>query len=234
MKTKNILFLTIIFVIMLLSIGFSNWRNEKRLIKVDEIIFESGMPKFLNHELINNILNSELDNVSKSQETINLKTLELLFESNPFIYNAELYYNPSGSMGIRIKEQVPELIIVSDTIFYINNEGDRIPVSDNYKPVLPSFLGDLNKNKVKELLQLVNNFKKDDFLKNQLNSIRYESNSYYIKLNSFDFEVEFGTLKNIEDKIQKLKVFSAYYNSMKTKLDYKKISLKYNKQIVAS
>ena len=52
MKTKNILFLTIIFIIMLLSIGFSNWRNEKRLIKVDEIIFESGMPKFLNHELI--------------------------------------------------------------------------------------------------------------------------------------------------------------------------------------
>ena len=137
-------------------------------------------------------------------------------------------------MGIRIKEQVPELIIVSDTIFYINNEGDRIPVSDNYKPVLPSFLGDLNKNKVKELLQLVNNFKKDHFLRNQLNSIRYESNSYYIKLNSFDFEVEFGTIKNIEDKIQKLKVFSAYYNSMKTKLDYKKISLKYNKQIVAS
>ena len=76
--------------------------------------------------------------------------------------------------------------------------------------------------------------KKDDFLKNQLNSIRYESNSYYIKLNSFDFEVEFGTIKNIEDKIQKLKVFSAYYNSMKTKLNYKKISLKYNKQIVAS
>ena len=219
---------------MLLSIGFSNWRNEKRLIEVDEIIFESGMPKFLSHELINSILKSELDNISKSQETINLKTLELLFESNPFIYNAELYYNPSASLGIRIKEQVPELIILSDTIFYINNEGDRIPVSDNYKPVFPSFLGDLNKNKVKELLQLVNNFKKDDFLKNQLNSIRYESNSYYIKLNSFDFEVEFGTLKNIEDKIQKLKVFSAYYNSMKTKLDYKKISLKYNKQIVAS
>ena len=234
MKTKNILFLTIIFLIMLLSIGFSNWRNEKRLIKVDEIIFESGIPKFLSHELINNILKSELDNISKSQETINLKTLELLFESNPFIYNAELYYNPSASMGIRIKEQVPELIILSDTIFYINNEGDRIPVSDNYKPVLHYFLGDLNKNKVKELLQLVNNFKKDDFLKNQLNSIRYESNSYYIKLNSFDFEVEFGTLKNIEDKIQKLKVFSAYYNSMKTKLNYKKISLKYNKQIVAS
>ena len=169
MKTKNILFLTIIFVIMLLLIGFSNWRNEKRLIKVDKIIFESGIPKFLSHELINNILKSELDNISKSQETINLKTLELLFESNPFIYNAEIYYNPSGSMSLRIKEQVPELIILSDTIFYINNEGDRIPVSDNYKPVLPSFLGDLDKNKVKELLQLVNNFKKDDFLKNQLN-----------------------------------------------------------------
>ena len=116
MKTKNILFLTIIFLIMLLSIGFSNWRNQKRLIKVDEIIFESGTPKFLSHELINNILKSELDNISKSQETINLKTLELLFESNPFIYNAELYYNPSASMGIRIKEHVPELIILSDSL----------------------------------------------------------------------------------------------------------------------
>ena len=99
---------------------------------------------------------------------------------------------------------------------------------------MPHFLGNPNKNKVKELLFLVNNFKKDDFLKNQLKTIRYESNSYYIKLNSFDFEVEFGAVNNIEEKIKKLKVFSAFYQSIRTKSDYKKISLKYNKQVVAS
>ena len=47
MKIKNIIFFTIIFSIMLLLIGLSNWRNQKRLINIDEIVFESGTPKFL-------------------------------------------------------------------------------------------------------------------------------------------------------------------------------------------
>ena len=234
MKIKNIVFFTIIFSIMLLLIGLSNWRNQKRLINIDEIVFESGTPKFLSYELINNLLKVKLDRISKSKKSIDLNSLELFFETNPYIYNAELYYYPSGSLGISLKEQVPELKIFSDTIFYYNYDGVKIPVSNNYKPNLPHFLGSPNKNKVKELLFLVNNFKKDDFLKNQLKTIRYESNSYYIKLNSFDFEVEFGTVNNIEEKIKKLKVFSAFYQSIRTKSDYKKISLKYNKQVVAS
>ncbi len=234
MKIKDIIFFTVMIFIMLSIIGFSYWRNNKRLIKIDEIVFMSGSPKFLNYELINKLLEIELDKISESKESINLTSLESFFETNPYIYNAELYYYPNGSLGISIKEEEPELKIISDTIFYFNYKGFKVPVSKKYKPDLPSFIGNPEKNKIKELLFLVSNFKKDYFLKKELKTIRYESNSYYIKLNSFDFEVEFGSINNLEEKIKKLKVFSAFYNSMKTKSDYKKISLKYNKQVVAS
>jgi len=92
MKIKNIVFFTIIFSIMLLLIGLSNWRSQKRLINIDEIIFQSGTPKFLSYELINNLLKVELDRISKNKESIDLNSLELFFETNPYIYNAELYY----------------------------------------------------------------------------------------------------------------------------------------------
>lgn len=234
MKIKDIIFFTVMIFIMLSIIGFSYWRNKKRLIKIDEIVFMSGSPKFLNYELINKLLEIELDKISESKESINLTSLESFFETNPYIYNAELYYYPNGSLGISIKEEEPELKIISDTIFYFNYKGFKVPVSKKYKPDLPIFIGNPEKSKIKELLFLVSNFKKDYFLKKELKTIRYESNSYYIKLNSFDFEVEFGSINNLEEKIKKLKVFSAFYNSMKTKSDYKKISLKYNKQVVAS
>ena len=107
-------------------------------------------------------------------------------------------------MGISLKEEVPELKIFSDTIFYFNYDGVKIPTSNNYKPNLPHFLGNPNKSKVKELLFLVNNFKKDDFLKNQLKTIRYESNSYYIKLNSFDFTI-YLFLHSMPEKLKNLK-----------------------------
>ena len=234
MKIKDIIFFTVMIFIMLSIIGFSYWRNKKRLIKIDEIVFISGSPKFLNYELINKLLEIELDKISESKESINLTSLESFFETNPYIYNAELYYYPNGSLGISIKEEEPELKIISDTIFYFNYEGFKVPVSKKYKPDLPIFIGNPEKSKIKELLFLVSDFKKDYFLKKELKTIRHESNSYYIKLNSFDFEVEFGSINNLEEKIKKLKVFSAFYNSMKTKSNYKKISLKYNKQVVAS
>ncbi|MEE3035430.1 MAG: hypothetical protein VX325_06255 [Bacteroidota bacterium] len=235
MKIKNIIFFGIIFILSVLLTGFSNWRNQQRLIKVHEVIFESGNSKFLSFQLINSLLQKGTNNFPKKiKDGLDLDTLELLLEENPYIYNAEVYYNLKGLLGVRIKEQTPELKILSDSIFYYSNEGVKIPLSEKYNPELPSFIGKPNKNEIEDLLFLIMHFKEDDFFKNQLNTIRYELNSYYIKLHSFDFEVEFGSVKNIEEKIKKLKVFSAFQKSIKRKSNYKKISLKYNKQIVAS
>ena len=235
MKIKNIVFFAIIFLLSLLLTSFSHWKNQHRFVKITEVIFESGSPKFLSIHLVDKMLKQNLDILPKKiKEGLDLNILELLIEKNPYVSNAEVFYYPEGSLGVKVKEQKPEVKILSDSSYYYNAEGLRIPLSDKFNPDVPVFIGKLEKHQKEDLLFLITNFKEDDFLKNQLKEIRYEWKSYYIKLHSFDFEIEFGSTNNIKEKIKKLKVFSAFQKRTKRKLNFKKINLKYNKQIVAS
>ena len=83
-------------------------------------------------------------------------------------------------------------------------------------------------------MSLVNLFNKDPFLKSELKTIYYKSNSFYVGLKSYDFQVEIGTMSMVYDKILKLKVFCAYQNNNELQKKYKLISLKFKNQIVGS
>ena len=72
------------------------------------------------------------------------------------------------------------------------------------------------------------------FFKSELKIIYHKSNSFYVRLKSYDFEVEIGSMTMVLDKLLRLKVFCAYQNNNELEKKYKLISLKFKNQIVGS
>ena len=89
--------------------------------------------------------------------------------------------------------------------------GNQFPISNNHTPKVPLYHGHLNENQKEDLLSLIDHIDKDPFLRNELASIHYRSNSYFIGLRSYGFEVEIGQMRRIGEKLSKLKVFCAYH-----------------------
>ena len=81
---------------------------------------------------------------------------------------------------------------------------------------------------------LINLIDKDPFLRNELASIDYRSNSYFIGLRSYGFEVEIGQIRRIGEKLSKLKVFCAYLDINLLSRNYSLINLKFKNQVVGS
>jgi hypothetical protein len=95
-------------------------------------------------------------------------------------------------------------------------------------------LGALEEEQKDDLLSLIDQIDKDSFLQGELASIHYRSNSYFIGLRSYGFEVEIGQMRHLSQKLSKLKVFCAYHDNYNLEKNYTLINLKFKNQVVGS
>ena len=231
---KSILFLIFISLILVGCFLFSNFKyHQKNNLKIN--VSYSNPPRFLNDSIVNKLLTQNLPlKYSLQKDSLDLNMLETSLENTPYILNAEVFSFPEGTLGINIQERKPLLKIQDEKTYYLDNLGIEFPISESYSPLVPIFIGELDSFQKNNLLSLVNLFNKDPFLKSELKTIYYKSNSFYVGLKSYNFQVEIGTMSMVYDKILKLKVFCAYQNNNELQKRYKLISLKFKNQIVGS
>ena len=160
--------------------------------------------------------------------------LESLLEDNPYIDKAEVFHFHQGVLGVNIQEKIAVLRVQGQDQFYLDRFGNQFPLSNNHTPKVPLYHGKFKENQKKDLLSLINLIDKDPFLRNELASIDYRSNSYFIGLRSYGFEVEIGQMRRIGEKLSKLKVFCAYHDNNLLNRNYSLINLKFKNQVVGS
>lgn len=235
MKFKNHIFFGLILMGLILLSVFAYQKNNRRKIGQISINYKNDGPKFLSTSFVNKLLIQNIGELPwETKDSLDLNMLEISLENTPYILNAEVFSFPEGTLGINIQERKPLLKVQDEKIYYLDNLGIEFPMSESYRPLVPIFIGELDSFQKNNLLSLVNFFNKDPFLKSELKTIYYKSNSFYVGLRSYDFEVEIGTMSMILDKILKLKVFCAYQNNNELQKKYKLISLKFKNQIVGS
>ncbi len=235
MKFKNNIFFGLTLIGLILLSAFAHQQNKLREIGHISIDFKSDGPKFLSHSTVNKLLIQNIGELScETKDSLDLIKLEALLENTPYILNAEVFCFPEGTLGINILEKKPFVMIQGDNTYYLDNFGSEFPISESYSPLVPVFIGELNSFDKKNLLALVNFFNEDPFLKSELKTIYHKSNSFFVGLRSYDFEVEIGSMSKVLDKLLKLKVFCAYQDNNELEKKYKLISLKYKNQIVGS
>ncbi len=247
----------IIIYIFSMTFFFSGKYNKTECKAIEIKILDSSEIKLLRNEDVLEFVNKYTENktVGYDFKTIKIYKLEEQLNKNPYIESAEVYRNASGVLKVEITQRKPILRIINKkgNSYYIDNQGIIIPFTKNYTsyqiiangniegnfsfentdslPVL-----DKKENKIiYDLYTIANYINKDEFFLAQIEQIYVKGNNEFELIPRVgNHYIEFGSVENYEEKFDNLKIF---YKEVLNKVGwdkYKKISLKYNNQIVGT
>jgi cell division protein FtsQ len=171
-------------------------------------------------------------------DDINAEEMELFFEKHPAINNCEVYSTLGGVLHIEIDQKVPVLRVFDGVgkSYYLDREGEKMPLSLKHTAHVLVANGHINKLKnsgdLFDLAQFING---DLFWRSQIEQIYVDTKGEFVLAPRVgDHLIEFGTIENMRVKFRNLKAL--YRNGWDAREwnIYRKVSLKYNGQIVCS
>ena len=231
-KILNIVFV-LINIIIVGGIIFFNLRNTS-----DKLIFNEKNIQFSSNNFINNdsIKINLLDNY-KSLDSLNadietVYEIEQIITRIPFVKKANVYMTVNSELNIRVQEKKPVLNLYNSD-YLLSENGQLIPKIDSLNIDLISFFGEIDPTIYTNLSNLSKMIMKDDFLKDHIKYIYSDSLSFYLSVNSFNYNIELGSLENISEKLNNYKVFMASIMDDEILNKYSHLNLKFNKQVIA-
>lgn len=206
-----------------------------------------GDYSFLQKQEVVKILTANTKNAIKGMplKSFDLKKMEEKLETNVWVENAELFFDNSQVLQVKVEERQPVARVFSSngSSFYIDNALMRIPLSDKFSLRLPVFTGfpaDKKKWKGKDsvLMEQVRNISRfiqeDSFWTAQVEQVYIDlQRNFIIVPKTGNHEVLFGDGRDIEKKFKRLFVF---YRDVLSKVGWNKYStlnVQYRGQVVA-
>jgi cell division protein FtsQ len=216
--------------------GFANYRNSVRKITDIQVEFEQGDNLFITSQMVNKLLTQSYAKLkNQPKESIILRDLEHGVSQNKMIENAEVYVTVDGVLKVKVIQRKPiARILVNDKAYYLDRQGEKMPLSANYSARVPIVTGVLSDLDLNEVYKFCNQVLKDDFMHKLIVGLHIKKNEFELKTRMGNQIVVFGDLKKRKFKIKKLKAFyqkAVKDNSLKK---YKRINLKYNNQVVCT
>lgn len=236
--------------------GFVSGSNEKllcRQIIVD--ITDSTDIKFVtNRSVRQDILEAGMDLQGYPVAGIRTRDLEQRLEKDPYIENAEVYFDVEGNLYVDIRQRKPLLRVMpgGKKGYYIDQKGVILPLSENYSPMVLLVTGHLSvpeytnsngmrvadqskDNELKMLLGFSRKVAEHPFWNKQIVQVyRGSDGNYELIPRVGAHQIEFGTLDDYETKLRNLKLL---YDQGLKKYGwnaYDKIDLKYSNQIICT
>lgn len=174
-------------------------------------------------------------NPTKKIGDVKIPELETKINENPFVDSANVFMNLNGNLNIDIKQRVPVFRLSKNgKDFYVDEKGVEFPISKNFSYPCMLVMGDVEASEYRELGRLIEKIDKDDFCKKYFIGIKKEKGGYNLLTSDGHFKVELGDLENIDFKVQGFKTFVEKYLVYQNPQKYKKVSVKYNNQIVTT
>lgn len=174
-------------------------------------------------------------NPTKKIGDVKIPELEKKINEIPFVDSANVYMNLNGNLNVDIKQRIPIFRLNKNgKDFYVDEKGVEFPISRNFSYPCMLVMGDVDASEYQKLGQLVEKIDKDDFSKKYFIGIKKEKNNYNLLTSDGNYKVEIGDLENIDFKVKGFKTFVEKYLVYQNPNKYKKISVKYNNQIVTT
>jgi len=231
-KILNIVFV-LINIIIVGGIIFFNLKNTS-----DKLIFNEKNIQFSSNNFINNdSIKIKLSDNYKSLDSLNadietVYEIEQIISRIPFVKKANVYMTVNSELNIRVQEKKPVLNLYNSD-YLLSENGQLIPKIDSLNIDLISFFGEIDPTMYTNLSNLSKMIIKDDFLKDHIKYIYSDSLSFYLSVNSYNYNIELGSLENISKKLNNYKVFIASIMDDEILNKYSHLNLKFNKQVIA-
>ena len=229
--------LLLMFVLVIFLFSFTSKRNENRKLKKSVILFVGNTEPFVKQETVNKLLIENNEGVSSIQK-VNLDSnkLEKNLNAQEMIEKSDVYVSIDGVLKAVVRQKTPiARIFDNEGSFYIDYEGNRMPLSTNFTARVPLVSGGINKNNNEDLAQLLRIIHDDPFLKKNIIGIEIMPNgSLKMHNRNFDFQIDFGKLINMEHKFKNYKAFFQKAVLDSSLYKYKKIDLRFTEQVVCT
>ncbi|RAJ73950.1 cell division protein FtsQ [Chitinophaga dinghuensis] len=130
---------------VILMVAANNARSETVCKKVNVKLEGKDDNFFIEAKDIKSLINKDksINPVGKPVGSIDVAQLEKIISSDPWVKNAELYFDNKQQLNIKItqREPVARVFTFSGNSFYLDESGERIPVSTKYAAKVPVFTG---------------------------------------------------------------------------------------------
>ncbi len=195
------------------------------------------------NELVRMVKLADPHLIGKKLTEVNIGAIEEKLSKNKTFLKADLYRSIvrdstgyKGVVTVKVKHRVPVLRIFSPQgNYYMDKEGNRIPVSFSYAADVPVATGHISPALAeKELLPLVEFIQGNRFWKAQIKQIHVNEEGDILMTTLVGGQViELGDTGNMEEKFRNLR---AFYDQVLTPHNwnkYSRINLKFNNQVIA-
>lgn len=242
---KNIFILTAwalaaLGVVVLLGASIRQKSNRKLKGVVVEI---KGAEKhmFIDEQDVLQLVNSPAPVTGRPMRAIPLRKLESQVKQNPWVNNAEMFFNNQQVLQVSIVEREPiaRIFETNGQSYYIDTAMNRMPLSTKLTARVPVFTGyPISKKTDTALLQSVILLSRlmnaDSFLTAQIAQIDIVANKKFEMIPVLgEHLIAFGDSSLAADKLNRLKAFYQKAWLQHGINTYKIISLEYKGQVVA-
>jgi cell division protein FtsQ len=225
----------VLSILVGLLFGFTKQRNSTRKLSEISIEFLDENPPFITLNSVNKLLIQNYDTITSiPKEALDLKEVEQRLLNNEMIRDAEVYITVHGILGAKIKQRNPIARVTAAIDYYLDDDGQKMPLSSVYTARVPIITGAVDKHEV-ALTGLLLKINRDAMMKSSVVGLDVSNDgTIQMRIRKQKFIVVFGTPKNAEIKFQNYKAFY-----QKTKRDsmlssYKTVDLRFGSQVVAT
>ena len=203
------------------------------------LIKDSFDKEFIQTKDIEDLLRKEkLHPVKKLIADINTMEMEKAILGNKLVKSVEVYSTHDGSIVASIRQRNPVMRVIShkDGSYYIDNERQRMPLSQHYTVYLPVATGFISeeyaKNELYDFVMFISNSPTWDAWIEQI--VVTQNQKVQLVPRAGDFKVTLGTLEDYEKKLNNLKVFIDKGLNKVGWNRYSEVNLEYNNQVVCT
>lgn len=224
-----------LFGLIVFLYAFGTKRNSERTVTSVDVVFKDATHYFIALETVNKLLIQNKDTItSVRKETLALSKLEKILDSNPMIQKSEVYVTIDGALKATIQQRKPIARVVDKGAFYIDEFGEKMPLSKLHTARVPLISG-FEMSDYKQLTSLIYSINKDELMRHLIVGInKNQEKNIQLLPKGYDFYIDFGEIKNIDKKFQNFKAFFQKTTQDSTITNYKSVALKLNNQVVAT
>ena len=215
--------------------AFSSHKNNNRLVTKIDVKFTGKENVYITTETVNKLLIQNFETVASiPKEALVLKEVEERLLKNQMIHSAEVYITVDGILGAKIKQRTPIARVVDTQDYYLDTEGEKMPLSSVYTARVPIVTGAVMEH-AKPLTDLLFQINQDQMIKSSVVGLDVlEDGTLKMRIRKQDFIVLFGTTDNAALKFQNYKAFYQKIKQDSMLANYKTVDLRFGNQVVAT